>query len=288
MTGSRIVVLGMYFASVAFSGGYWYNGLPFENATGDGSQTYWREGLPVLAIEATPGTSGGFVPAIINQPVISKNNTTHRTINMISVIIPVRAGGNADITLSSLSKQEQSGQDMEIIVQHDTTPGGNAAITRNAGFERSRGEFVLFSDDDIDWRSTALYRLHYWLSTSSDCAYSYGPYLMDGRIHCLRVFDPAILRRVNYISTMSLIRREHFPGFDPDVRRLQDWDLWLTLLEQGHHGVFCGPEPLFTTQRRPGITFHGDENTVGGDIINGVWSWRYAEWYVKRKHGLEP
>jgi hypothetical protein len=42
-----------------------------------------------------------------------------------------------------------------------------------------------------------------------------------------------------------LLRREHFPGFDESVRRLQDWDLWLTMLEAGRTGTWI-PETLFT------------------------------------------
>ena len=49
-----------------------------------------------------------------------------------------------------------------------------------------------------------------------------------------------------YIHTTSLIRAEHFPasGWDEHITRLQDWDLWLTILEQGHTGVWI-PEVLF-------------------------------------------
>lgn len=47
-----------------------------------------------------------------------------------------------------------------------------------------------------------------------------------------------------FIHTTSLLRRNDFPGFDENIKRLQDWDLWLTMLEQGRTGVWL-PEYLF-------------------------------------------
>jgi hypothetical protein len=52
------------------------------------------------------------------------------------------------------------------------------------------------------------------------------------------------LRRENYISTMSLIRRTAFPGWDESVLRLQDYDLWLTMSMRGYRGAYV-PRVLF-------------------------------------------
>jgi hypothetical protein len=61
---------------------------------------------------------------------------------------------------------------------------------------------------------------------------------------------------MNYIHTTSLIRREHFPGFDPAIRRFQDWDVWLTMVGQGRTGVFIDEELFRVIDRadRPGIS----------------------------------
>jgi hypothetical protein len=53
-----------------------------------------------------------------------------------------------------------------------------------------------------------------------------------------RPWDPQMLRHSNYIDTGSLIRRGAFPLFDPAIHRFQDWDLWLTLLRDGHRGTY--------------------------------------------------
>lgn len=69
-----------------------------------------------------------------------------------------------------------------------------------------------------------------------------------------RDFSAAALGRGNYISTMSLIRTEKFPGFDETLPRFQDWDLWLTMLRKGNTGVFTGKCSFYTESHPYGIT----------------------------------
>ena len=44
--------------------------------------------------------------------------------------------------------------------------------------------------------------------------------------------------------------------FDEEIERLQDWDLWLTMLDEGKSGVYCG-EIIFDTERKNGISQNG-------------------------------
>jgi glycosyltransferase involved in cell wall biosynthesis len=201
---------------------------------------------------------------------------------MISVIIPVRPGGHAGITLASLGAQ--TFRDFEIVISPDVSglPDNRGANwARNHGAAKARGEYLLFSDDDIRWEPDALKRL--WRALENDRlhrepSFAYGPYdLIDAGGHatrfCDREFSADRLRRGSFISTMSLVRRDHFPGFDESLGRLQDWDLWLTMSAAGHTGAYCGPEPLFSTHVRPGITL-------------GAVSWREARNQVAAKHKL--
>lgn len=135
---------------------------------------------------------------------------------------------------------------------------GNANAARNAGMPLiSPGtECLLFSDDDIAWRPGALAWMIHMLSVTPSASYSYGSYLMGGRTYCDQAFDARILRKRNYISTMSVIRRAHFPGWDESLERLQDYALWFHMLNMGHTGVHCGAV-IFETQVRDGITRNG-------------------------------
>ena len=188
----------------------------------------------------------------------------------ISVVIPVRAGGSPEITLRSLAAQ--SYQDFDIVVSWDHDARG-ACWARNRGTEKVRTPFILFSDDDIVWEPRALKTLRHVLLSRPEASWSYGCYEIDGRIVGAQPFERELLQRKNYISTMSLILREHVPVWDEKITRLQDWDLWLTMLEQSRSAVYCGTKIFSTARKENGITY-------------GSISWVEAERIVKAKHGL--
>ena len=188
---------------------------------------------------------------------------------MISVIIPVRQGGSPETTLRSLAGEIGGA---EVIISWDEEPG-NANRARNAGAKLARGGYLLFSDDDIEWQPGAVAALRAALEERPEFSWAYGCYEMAGRNYCQRAFNVEDLRRVNYVSTMSLIRRADFPGFDESILRLQDWDLWLSMMAAGAIGCYCR-RLVFRTQRREGITF--------GNSL----SWERAAEIVRRKHGL--
>ncbi len=190
--------------------------------------------------------------------------------NALSVVIPVRENGSPEITLRSLAQQTFRGFD--VIVSWDQK--GNANWARNHGAERAKSPLILFSDDDIRWEPDALAVLIHALEGAPAASFAYGGYENGERTQCDRPFDADRLRRGNYISTMSLIRREHFPGFDETVERLQDWSLWLTMIDQGRVGVYCG-SLIFRTDKGNGITYGGSGPT-----------WAEACAIVKGKHGL--
>lgn len=187
---------------------------------------------------------------------------------MISVVIPCRAGDVPVATLTSLDRQTHLPNVVIVVPDH----GRGAAWARNRGFEATDSEYVLFSDADIDWMPDALENLLACLQAHPDAAYSFGAYHMAGRDYCQRPYDAELLKKINLASTMSLFRREWFPGFDENLVRFQDWDLNLTLAEQGHHGVNCGRR-IFTTEKRNGITF--------GSITS-----QEAEDTIRKKHGI--
>lgn len=168
--------------------------------------------------------------------------------DLISIIIPTR---NPKSIITDFSNQTY--KNFEVIIIHDEKLKG-APWARNQGAKKAKGQFLLFSDDDIIWKPYALELLLKTLKEHPECSYSYGAYLMDGVLYCWQEFDSNLLKQRNYISTMSLIRRQDFPRFDENLKRLQDWDLWLNLLFKNKIGVFC-KDIIFTTFKRAGITF---------------------------------
>ena len=132
-------------------------------------------------------------------------------------------------------------------------PGdANANVKRNLGAAKAGGQYLFFCDDDVILADDCIPRLCAAMdSAPRDVAYTYGDFLYVSHprrktgTHKADKWNAAALRRANYISTMSLIRRDVFPGFDESIERLQDYDLWLTLLGKGYVGRHIGGHPLF-------------------------------------------
>lgn len=132
--------------------------------------------------------------------------------------------------------------------------GGNAA--RNNGFAASTGDLVIFCDADVVMRPDMLQKLERALDANPGASLAYSGFRFGWKSFRSFPFDADLLRRMNFIHTTSLVHREHFPGFDPAIRRFQDWDVWLTMLGQGRTGVFVDEELFRVIDRddRPGIS----------------------------------
>lgn len=168
----------------------------------------------------------------------------------ISVVIPHIVSRKEFFEKSCLPSVKEN-RPAQIIIQ---AGDGNACEKRNAGAQSATESYLMFVDDDSVLKKDALEKMLAALLKDPGASFAYSdtemvlypgiPYPHPaGRRSAMR-WDPASLRRGNYIETMSLMRRNAFPGFDPAIRRFQDWDLWLTLSARGHRGVYI-PEILF-------------------------------------------
>ncbi len=145
---------------------------------------------------------------------------------------------------------------VEMTVLHQDNRGASAA--RNRGFAEATGEFVIFWDADTLARPEMLERLKRLLDERPEASYAYSRYKFGWKTMKSQEFNAEDLKKYNYIDTTSLVRSSVFSPpfrgrtqegvyggpFDESLQRFQDWDLWLTLLEQNKTGVFA-PEVLF-------------------------------------------
>ncbi len=197
---------------------------------------------------------------------------------LVSVVIPTRQREPVTTAVDTILAQTYQHLEVHVVVDQ----GQGQSWARNRGFERTAGEFVLFSDSDILWRLDAVERLltalrramRKGLLGSWRVGYAYGGFLLGGVRTCFDEWDFDLLKRRNLASTMSLVRRDVFPGFDEGMRRLEDWDAWLTLAFRGYRGVFAGG-PLFETDVRHGVSF-------GNRLTHAE-----AEAALWKKHGIE-
>ena len=131
----------------------------------------------------------------------------------------------------------------KIAVIRQENRGGNAA--RNRGAQAASGEFIIFVDADAELRPAMFEVFLQYLQKHPEASYAYSGFKFGWKRFGGIPFNADRLRRVNFVMTTSLIRRKDFPGFDESLKRFQDWDLWLTMLEKGKTGVMV-PGMWFT------------------------------------------
>lgn len=136
-----------------------------------------------------------------------------------------------------------------------------APVARNRGYRESIGEYLFFCDADTTLYPNCLQDLLTGLNNNPKASYAYSSFYFGSKLFKLFEFDADKLKKAPYITTMSLIKREHFPGFDESLKKFQDWDLWLSMLEKGYIGIWVD-KILFKVQ-------------VGGTMSNWLPSFTY-------------
>lgn len=231
---------------------------------------------------------------------------------MISVIIPVYNDARM-LARCLASIAQQCDRDIEVIVVDDgsdppldrkrigvpTSLQGyihwvghehaGAAAARNRGATAAHGDFLLFCDADIVFAPGAFASYRAALAAQPNASYAYPAFRFGWKHFSGFPFDAGRLRRMPFIHTTALVRRGHFPGFDPSLARFQDWDLWLTMLEQGHIGVHI-PQELFAIRRTRGAM----SRWVPSFAFRLPWKLRRVRRYeeaaqrIRAKHHLVP
>ncbi len=155
---------------------------------------------------------------------------------------------------------------------------GNRA--RNFGFVKASTRLVAFFDADNVMMPRFLEVLYGALQAAPRAAFAYGDRInftdgdtQQGESQVSGPFDVRRLCAGNYIDLASLIRSDKFPGFDPFVRRYQDWDLWLHIaLKQRGFGQYA-PEPLFYYR-------------IHSHSVSGREDRDWAMWAIRKKYHL--
>lgn len=230
--------------------------------------------------------------------------------HLISIIIPVyNQADKIGECLESILSQTYSNYEVIIVNDGSTDPletvitsyrnrfsadrffylsqanqGANPA--RNAGAAQAHGTFLLFCDADIVLREDCLAKMITALEKHPEISFAYPSFYYGLKLFTSFAYDESRLRAMAYIHTTALIRREHFPGFDDTLKRFQDWDLWLTMLQQGHRGVWLH-EPLFTVKTGGTMsTWLPSFAYTWLPFLPAVKKYRTAMKLIKDKHGL--
>jgi len=125
--------------------------------------------------------------------------------------------------------------------------------------------YVLFCDADVFWYPNAFQDFLDALEANPDAAYAYGDYdrygVFEGRFSA-GPFSDVRLRHANFVTTMSMIRFQCIPEvpFIEDEERLQDWSLWLRLLNAGHRGIYTEKVMFNTGFTKDSVSSRGPED----------------------------
>jgi glycosyltransferase involved in cell wall biosynthesis len=196
--------------------------------------------------------------------------------------------GSTDKTSEVMNSFREEFKMAEISYKTIEQENKGAPNARNHGFQASRGDYLFFCDADVIMERNCLWEMINALQNNPEAAFVYCSFRFGDKLFRLQPFDAKKLRQMPYISSMSMIRTKNFPitGWDENLKKFQDWDLWLTISEQGGEGIWID-KPLFSA-------------CAGGTMSNWLPSFAYkllpflptvrkyqrAVRIVKEKHGL--
>ena len=192
-------------------------------------------------------------------------------------IIVVDDGSTVDDlknTRDAIHNLEQEYKTKISLIEHEENKGASSA--RNTGALKARGEFLFFLDADTVLRRDAFSWMLGTLHIHPECSYAYCQFKWGDKTILSSPFKPDKLKRNNFASMMSLLRRIDFPesGLDESLLRYQDWELWIRLLHAGKIGIWI-EEILFESFERKNSISNGGSisDREARKIISGKHPW---------------
>lgn len=162
----------------------------------------------------------------------------------------------------------------QLVIEH-----GGAPKARNAGLSRAIGKYVCFWDADCYAKPHMAKRWLEEFEAVPDADFVYTGYEMaEGQGEfASESFDEYSLQSGNFISSMAPIKRDRAHKWDESLEAGQDWDYWLTAVENGCKGVFIEGAGFVTDTYKTGLS-------------SDKWSAENRDatiYTVRRKHGVK-
>jgi hypothetical protein len=164
--------------------------------------------------------------------------------------------------------------------------GANAA--RNYGGDKATGDFLCFFDSDCVIEPSTSTMWVDQFDKHPEVGFIYSGYKFFGEKYAIegQPWDPWALKIRNFVSGCFPMRRSLYPRWTEGLKSLQDWDMWLSLVEKAEG---LGWEANTLGLYIPGYAFSTafpEEDSVSGEGCQPhVWPERFAA--VKALHKLE-
>jgi glycosyltransferase involved in cell wall biosynthesis len=167
---------------------------------------------------------------------------------------------------------------------HALQTNSGAAIARNTAIEKASGSYIAFLDADDLWKPEKLSRqIAFMQKNNIDVSFS-SYELMDEQgkslgkmIKALPNVDFAKMLKSNYVGNLTGIYNAAKLGkvFMPNIRKRQDWALWLTLIKKVGY-AYSLEEPLAKYRVR--------QNSISSNKLN-LLKYNYAIYRKALKFG---
>lgn len=156
---------------------------------------------------------------------------------------------------------------------------GGAPKARNHGLYMATGKYVVFWDADCYVKPEGPKR---WVeeleATGVDFVYFGYDFAQEGIPPFLsESFNKYSLTCGNYISSMTPVLRSKAPKWDESLEAAQDWDYWLTAVEQGLKGAWIEGSGFITDTYDSGLSSDKWSNEKRDSTIRAV----------RQKHGIQ-
>ncbi|HAT03949.1 MAG TPA: hypothetical protein DCS29_04235 [Candidatus Magasanikbacteria bacterium] len=125
-------------------------------------------------------------------------------------------------------------------IQYIRQENKGAPSARNKGLELVKGEYVIFWDADVVAQPDMLQKMLEVFEKNNEASFVYCNFTLMPLSKKMKgqKFNVEELQKNNYIHTTSLIRRKDVIKWDESLKRFQDWDLWLSMIEKGKKGIW--------------------------------------------------
>ncbi len=187
------------------------------------------------------------VEKFIGETLRSVINQTYKNLEIIVV-----DDSSTDQTASVVKEFIKSDKRINYFkIEH----AGRPAVPRNYGINKSKGELIAFLDSDDLWSKNKLTEQVFFLNKNPELIFVYSMSVTVGRVNIFSPFYEVLpllhkaaatrndlISKGNSITCSSvLIRAEYLKRInnfdeDPDLKAVEDYDLWLRLSELGNFG----------------------------------------------------
>lgn len=227
---------------------------------------------PVISF-VVPVHAGHLDEAILKRCLMSLDDQDYENMEVVIVI-----NGGTDQKLENTAAHFVDKDPNKFKLVQIDEPG--ACNARNVGFNLCRGDIVSFFNSDYRAKP-GMVRM--WVDTllkNPDCGFAYGGYEYASAPavpYWSKEFDPELLEVANYIDCGFPIWRKYVEKWDPEVKSLQDWDFWLSVIKKHKiKGAFIDRDLSFLAEppRKGGLSNDSHKNWI--DRVK----------FIKNKHGI--